>query len=75
MDPAKRIVVTREAIGVYGVMTPWNFPRTIPTEYLSACLATGNTVVWKPATSTPMTALHLAECTADAGVPAGVLNV
>jgi acyl-CoA reductase-like NAD-dependent aldehyde dehydrogenase len=75
MDPAKRIVVTREAIGVVGVITPWNFPLSIPTEYLSACLATGNTVVWKPASSTPITALNFAECAAAAGVPPGVINI
>ncbi len=74
-DPTRQIFVVREPIGVVGVITPWNFPTTIPAEYLSACLAAGNTVVWKPASYTPVSALHLAECFAEAGVPAGVLNV
>ncbi|HEV8469773.1 MAG TPA: aldehyde dehydrogenase family protein [Candidatus Limnocylindria bacterium] len=74
-DADKRIHVVREPIGVVGVITPWNFPLTIPTEYLSACLAVGNAVVWKPATFTPVTAQHAVECMAEAGVPPGVVNL
>jgi acyl-CoA reductase-like NAD-dependent aldehyde dehydrogenase len=74
-DPTRQILVEREPLGVVGVITPWNFPVTIPSEYLSACLACGNTVVWKPASSTPVSAVHLAECFIEAGVPDGVLNL
>ena len=74
-DITRQILVTRVPLGVVGVITPWNFPVTIPSEYLSACLAVGNTVVWKPASATPVSALHVAECFQEAGVPDGVLNV
>ncbi len=74
-DPSRQIFVVREPVGVVGVITPWNFPLTIPAEYLSACLAAGNTVVWKPASYTPVSALRMVECFAEAGVPGGVLNL
>jgi succinate-semialdehyde dehydrogenase/glutarate-semialdehyde dehydrogenase len=74
-DPDRRITTIRQPRGVYAVMSPWNFPATIPTEYLCAGLAGGNAIVWKPATTTPLTALHLAACVADAGAPPGALNV
>ncbi len=74
-DATRQIFVVREPIGVVGVVTPWNFPMTIPAEYLSACLAAGNTMVWKPASYTPVSAQHMAECFVEAGVPDGVLNL
>ena len=74
-DTSRQILVTHVPLGVIAVVTPWNFPVTIPSEYLSACLALGNAVVWKPASTTPVSALHLAECFGEAGVPAGALNV
>jgi acyl-CoA reductase-like NAD-dependent aldehyde dehydrogenase len=74
-DPTRQIFVTREAVGVVGVITPWNFPVTIPSEYLSACVAAGNTIVWKPASFTPISAQHMVECFVEAGVPDGVLNL
>lgn len=74
-DPDKRIITIRQPRGVYGILTPWNFPATIPSEYLSAGLATGNAMVWKPSELTPVTAWHLARCFVDAGVPAGALNL
>jgi acyl-CoA reductase-like NAD-dependent aldehyde dehydrogenase len=74
-DPTRQIYVNRVPLGVVAVITPWNFPVTIPSEYLSACLAVGNTMVWKPASYTPVSAHHLAECFDEAGVPPGVLNV
>ena len=74
-DPTRQIFVTREPLGVVTVITPWNFPMTIPSEYLAACLAAGNTMVWKPASYTPVSAHHLAECFSEAGVPEGVLNL
>jgi acyl-CoA reductase-like NAD-dependent aldehyde dehydrogenase len=73
-DPLKRIFTIRQPRGVYGVITPWNFPIAIPSEYLSAGLATGNAMVWKPSEWTPLSAAHLARCFLDAGVPPGVLN-
>ena len=74
-DPNKRILAIRQPRGVYGVITPWNFPATIPTEYLCAGLAAGNAIVWKPSELTPLTALHFAQAMHDAGVPDGVINV
>ena len=74
-DRQKRVLTLREARGVYGILTPWNFPATIPSEYLSAGLATGNGMVWKPSELTPMTAAHIAQCFVDAGVPNGALNL
>lgn len=74
-DPAKRVLTIRQPRGVYGILTPWNFPVTIPSEYLSAGLATGNAMVWKPSELTPMAAWHIARCFVDAGVPPGTLNL
>jgi acyl-CoA reductase-like NAD-dependent aldehyde dehydrogenase len=74
-DPDRRILVIRQPRGVYGVVSPWNFPATIPTEYLCAGLAAGNAIVWKPALSTPITAVHIARCIADAGAPDGAVNL
>ena len=74
-DPAKRILTIRQPRGVYGIITPWNFPLAIPSEYLSAGLATGNAMVWKPSEWTPLSAMHLMRCFLDAGVPPGALNL
>ncbi|MEX2627251.1 MAG: aldehyde dehydrogenase family protein [Ilumatobacteraceae bacterium] len=74
-DAAKRVLTIRQPRGVYGLLTPWNFPVTIPSEYLSAGLATGNAMVWKPSELTPTSAANLAQCFVDAGVPAGTLNL
>jgi succinate-semialdehyde dehydrogenase/glutarate-semialdehyde dehydrogenase len=74
-DAAKRILTIRQPRGVYGVITPWNFPVAIPSEYLSAGLATGNAIVWKPSEWTPLSSAHLAQCFLDAGVPPGTLNL
>jgi betaine-aldehyde dehydrogenase len=65
----------REPVGVCGLIVPWNFPFAITTWKVAPALALGNSVVIKPASATPMTALRLAELAADAGVPPGVLNV
>ncbi len=64
----------REPLGVVAAITPWNFPIAIPAWKLAPALVYGNTVVFKPASPTPLTALRLVECLVDAGVPAGVLN-
>ncbi len=65
----------REPIGVVGLIVPWNFPLLIASWKVAPALATGNTVVLKPASYTPLTALRLAALALDAGVPPGVLNV
>ena len=74
-DPSKRVLTIRQARGVYGILTPWNFPVAIPSEYLSAGLATGNAMVWKPSEWGPVSAWHLMRCFEEAGVPAGTLNL
>ena len=71
----KRIVVTKEPIGVVGAITPWNFPSAMITRKAGPALAAGCTVVLKPATATPYSALALAELAERAGVPKGVFNV
>ena len=65
----------REPLGVVAVITPWNFPIAIPAWKIAPALAYGDTVVFKPASATPLTALRLVECLQDAGLPAGVLNL
>ncbi|CAH2396549.1 NAD-dependent succinate-semialdehyde dehydrogenase [Mesorhizobium ventifaucium] len=70
-----RIVVTKQPVGVVAAITPWNFPAAMITRKVGAALAVGCTVVCKPATETPLTALALAELGQRAGIPAGVLNV
>jgi len=65
----------REPVGVCALIVPWNFPFAITTWKVAPALALGNSVVVKPASATPLTALRLAELAAEAGVPPGVLNV
>nr|WP_308169701.1 NAD-dependent succinate-semialdehyde dehydrogenase [Acrocarpospora catenulata] len=71
----KRIIVTHQPIGVSLLITPWNFPAAMATRKIGPALAAGCTVVLKPATETPLTALAVADVLARAGVPAGVVNV
>ncbi|MFC0328704.1 alpha-ketoglutaric semialdehyde dehydrogenase GucD [Paenibacillus sepulcri] len=66
---------TRMPLGVVGVISPWNFPVAIPVWKIAPALIYGNSVVWKPATETAVTASKIAECFHDAGFPAGVLNM
>jgi succinate-semialdehyde dehydrogenase/glutarate-semialdehyde dehydrogenase len=73
--PDKRIVVTREPVGVCAAITPWNFPAAMITRKVAPALAAGCTMVLKPAIQTPLSALALAELAARAGLPAGALNV
>ena len=68
-------MVTREPIGVVAAIVPWNYPLIITAWKLGAALATGNSVVLKPASQSPLSALRLAELAAEAGLPDGVLNV
>ncbi len=74
-DPAKRLTVLRQPIGVCAAITPWNFPLAMITRKVAPALAAGCPVVIKPAELTPLTALAAAELARRAGVPAGVLNV
>jgi betaine-aldehyde dehydrogenase len=67
--------VRREPVGVVGQVCPWNYPLWMAIWKIGPALAAGNSVVLKPATTTPLTAIRLAELAAAAGVPAGVLNV
>jgi alpha-ketoglutaric semialdehyde dehydrogenase len=73
--PNKAAYGVREPIGVVACITPWNFPVAIPSWKTMAALVAGNTIVFKPATDTPLSALKLVEVYADAGLPAGVLNL
>ena len=68
-------LVTREPMGVVGAIVPWNYPLIVTAWKLGAALSTGNSVVLKPASASPLTALKLAELAAAAGLPDGVLNV
>src|SRR4029079_18948005 len=67
--------VRREQIGVVAAIVPWNYPLIITAWKIGAALATGNSVVLKPASPTPLTALRLAELASEAGLPDVVLNV
>lgn len=68
-------IVSREPIGVVGLVLPWNFPLLMLGWKIGPALAAGNSVIVKPAEQTPLTALRVAELAMEAGVPAGVLNV
>lgn len=74
-DPTKLAMTIRQARGVYGVITPWNFPVNIPVEYLAPGIATGNTIVWVPAPTTSLVAAELMAVIAEAGLPKGVVNL
>jgi alpha-ketoglutaric semialdehyde dehydrogenase len=65
----------KEPHGVVGIITPWNFPVAIPVWKLAPALVAGNTVVFKPASNTPATAVRLTEIFTEAGVPKGVFNL
>jgi alpha-ketoglutaric semialdehyde dehydrogenase len=69
------VMTSREPLGVFGLITPWNFPIAIPAWKSAPALAFGNTVVIKPASPTPATASALAEVIYESGLPAGVFNM
>ena len=71
----KRIVVTKEPVGVCAAITPWNFPSAMITRKVAPALAAGCTIVVKPASQTPLSALALGELALRAGVPAGAFSV
>ncbi len=73
--PDRRIVVTKEPVGVTAGITPWNFPAAMPTRKAAPALAAGCTMVLKPAEQTPLTALAIAKLGEEAGLPAGVLGI
>ena len=68
-------LITREPVGVVGVIVPWNYPMIMAAWKIAPALAAGNSVVLKPSEKSPLTALKLAELALEAGVPAGVFNV
>jgi acyl-CoA reductase-like NAD-dependent aldehyde dehydrogenase len=74
-DATTLSLVTHEPIGVVAAIVPWNYPMIITAWKLGAALSTGNSVVLKPSSASPLTALRLAELAAEAGLPDGVLNV
>lgn len=74
--PNRNLTFTRkEPIGVCGLVTPWNYPLMMLSWKMAVCLAAGNTVVMKPAQTSPLTALKFAELTIRAGFPPGVVNI
>jgi len=68
------LYTVQEPLGTVGLITPWNYPIAIPAWKIAPALATGNTVVFKPASNAPNVARKLVECLDEAGLPAGVLN-
>lgn len=72
---SKRIITTKQPIGVVGILTPWNFPSAMITRKLGAAFAAGCAAVIKPATETPLSALALGYLAQEAGLPAGLLNL
>jgi alpha-ketoglutaric semialdehyde dehydrogenase len=73
-DPDMKVMTEREPLGVISVITPWNFPLSIPARKIAPALITGNTVVFKPSSDTPLIALRLVEALHQAGIPKGVIN-
>jgi acyl-CoA reductase-like NAD-dependent aldehyde dehydrogenase len=71
----KRVLLVRRPRGVIGVITPWNWPYTMPAELIAPALAAGNTVVWTPASTTAVAGIALANCVAEADLPPGVFNL
>jgi len=74
-DVNKRILTFRKPNGVYGCITPWNFPTLIPVELIAPGIAAGNTIVMKPSEWTPIAMANFMQIMAEAGLPDGVVNV
>lgn len=70
----KQLYTKREPLGTVGIITPWNYPIAIPAWKLAPALATGNTVVFKPASAAPGVGRALVECLSEGGIPDGVVN-
>ena len=75
VDANKRVLLYRVSRGVVSIISPWNWPYTMPAEILAPAIAYGNTVVWAPAPSTSVCAARLAECLEAAELPPGVVNM
>ncbi len=75
ISPGKKVLLFRRPRGVIGVITPWNWPYTMPAELIAPALASGNTVVWTPASTTAIAAIALAQCVVEADLPPGVFNL
>ncbi|HXG41002.1 MAG TPA: aldehyde dehydrogenase family protein [Candidatus Limnocylindrales bacterium] len=75
VSATKRVLVYRVPRGVVGVISPWNWPYTMPAEIIAPALAAGDTVVWNPASTTSLCAVRLAECIVEADLPPGVFNL
>jgi acyl-CoA reductase-like NAD-dependent aldehyde dehydrogenase len=73
--PSNFVYTIKQPLGVVACVTPWNFPVAIPTWKIAPALVAGNTVVFKPATITPATAVRIVQIFEEAGIPAGVLNL
>lgn len=74
-DPDMLVYTQREPLGVVTVISPWNFPISIPARKIAPALITGNTVVFKPSSDAPLSGVRLAEALIQAGLPKGVLNM
>jgi acyl-CoA reductase-like NAD-dependent aldehyde dehydrogenase len=74
-DPDMVVYTQREPLGVVSVITPWNFPVSIPARKIAPALIAGNTVVFKPSSDAPLSGARLTEAFAAGGIPAGVLNL
>ncbi len=75
MNPANRVLVLRQPVGVTAAITPWNFPAAMMTRKLGPAMAAGCTSVVKPASATPLTAALVLRAIEDAGAPPGVVNL
>jgi len=73
-DPNLHVFSHREPLGVVTIISPWNFPASIPARKLAPALITGNTVVFKPSSDAPLSGIRLVEALEQAGIPAGVVN-
>jgi succinate-semialdehyde dehydrogenase/glutarate-semialdehyde dehydrogenase len=74
-SPSKLVFARHYPRGVYGIITPWNWPLTMAAELIAPALAAGNTVVWTPASSTSVISVALMECMAEADFPPGAVNL
>ncbi|MFV0436071.1 MAG: NAD-dependent succinate-semialdehyde dehydrogenase [Desulfopila sp.] len=74
-DSSKRLLCLKQPVGVVACITPWNFPNAMLSRKIAPALAAGCTVVCKPANATPLSAFALAHLAAEAGIPAGVINM
>src|SRR5689334_7969908 len=75
VTPGKKVLLVRRPRGVIGVITPWNWPYTMPAELIAPAHASGNAVVWTPASTTAIAAIALAECVVEADLPPVVFNL